>query len=164
TLELVAAAISSIINCPVKTYDECVADGLDVLPNQILDLDLVHKYSFIRQEDEEFVQNPPFRQGGEKDERVERVEKAKKVEKVGKVEKVEKVDHRRSRQGGEKYEKVIHRRSGDEKVVNRRSFVRQDDDKVQVNPDSKILPPQPIQIFVKTSFGRSHSMFAAPNS
>ena len=72
-LALVAAALSSIINCPVKTYDECVADGLDILPNQNLDLDLVHKYSFLRQDDYyEIIQNIPFRQDDKKDEKNER--------------------------------------------------------------------------------------------
>ncbi|CAB4405326.1 unnamed protein product [Rhizophagus irregularis] len=42
-LTLIAAVISSIINCPVKTYDECIAEGLD--PNRTLDPVLVHKYS-----------------------------------------------------------------------------------------------------------------------
>src|SRR5436190_21184909 len=132
-LGLVAAAISSIINCPVKTYDEYLAEGLDALPNQILDLGVVHKYSFVRQGDDKLVQKPLFRQGDEIDEIVERIVR------------------RRSRQVGEKDEKVAHRRSFNEKVVHRRSFVRQDDGKVQVNPNSNILPPHPIQIFVKTS-------------
>ncbi|RIA98217.1 hypothetical protein C1645_686038 [Glomus cerebriforme] len=143
-LALVAAAISSIINCPIKTYDECIADGLNILPNQILDLDLVHKYSFVKEGDDKVVQKPVFRQGDEE------------VEKV----------HRRSKQSGEKDEKVANKRSfrqGDEKVVHRSSFVSRQND-VQTNPDTKILPPQPIQIFVKTSFGKSHSMFVAPNS
>ena len=39
-LGLVATAISSIINYPVKTFDECITNGVDVLPNQILDLDI----------------------------------------------------------------------------------------------------------------------------
>ena len=147
-LALVAAAISSIINCPVKTYDECVADELEVLPDQILDLDLVHKYSFVREGDDEVVQKRPFRQGGKK---------------------TEKIVRRRPRQDGEKDEKVVHRRSRqdgekDKEAVHRRSVVKQDDEKEQVNPDTNILPPQKIQIFVKTSFGRSHSIFVAPKS
>jgi hypothetical protein len=44
-LPLVASAISSIINSPVKTYDECVKDGLKVDPSQILDLDTIFKKS-----------------------------------------------------------------------------------------------------------------------
>ena len=114
-LGLVATAISSIINYPVKTFDECVANGIEVLPNQILDLDMVHKHSFVRQYDDGPVQEPFFTQD------VEIVDEA------------------------------------------RRSFVRRGDE-VQVNPDSNILPSQPIQIFVKTSFGKSHSMFVFPNS
>ncbi|RIA98219.1 hypothetical protein C1645_750559 [Glomus cerebriforme] len=159
-LALVAAALSSIINCPVKTYDECVANGLEISPNQILDLDIVHKYSFVREGDDEVVQKPAFRQG---DEEVEKV-----VQEISRQdgEKDEKVAHRRSRQSG-KDEKVTNRRSyrqqGDEKVVHRRSFVSRQNN-VQANPDTKILPPQPIQIFFKTSFGKSHSMFVTPNS
>ena len=61
-LGLVAAAISSIIDYPVKTFDECVANGIEVLPNQILDLDIVHKYSFVRQDDDRPVQEPSFTQ------------------------------------------------------------------------------------------------------
>src|SRR5437762_58974 len=118
-LGLVATAISSIINYPVKTFDECVANGVDILPNQILDLDIVHKYSFVRQDDDRAVQEPSFTQ----------------------------------------YDEIV----DEGEVVNRRSFVRQGDE-VQVNPDSNILPPQPVQIFVKTSFGKSHSMFVFQNS
>ena len=123
-LGLVAAAISSIIDYPVKTFDECVANGVDVLPNQILDLDIVHKYSFVRQDDDRPVQEPSFTQD---------------------------------------FEIVDEGDEGDVRDVNRRSFVRRGDE-VQVNPDSSILPPRPIQIFVKTSFGKSHSMFVFPNS
>ncbi|CAG8536217.1 uncharacterized protein OCT59_005864 [Rhizophagus irregularis] len=47
-LSLVASAISSIIKCPVKTYDECKADGLKIDPAQILDLDTIYKKSLIR--------------------------------------------------------------------------------------------------------------------
>ncbi|CAB4485332.1 hypothetical protein RhiirA5_365404 [Rhizophagus irregularis] len=47
-LSLVASAISSIIKCPVKTYDECKADGLKIDPVQILDLDTIFKKSLIR--------------------------------------------------------------------------------------------------------------------
>ncbi|CAB4492007.1 unnamed protein product [Rhizophagus irregularis] len=151
-LALVAAALSSIINCPVKTYYECVANELEILPNQVLDLDLVHKYSFVKEGDDKAVPKPSFRQDGEKDEK-------------------EKIVNRRSRQGDKKDEKkVIHRRSRqgnekDEKVVQRRSIVRQEN-LAQVNPDTSNLPlpPQPIQIFFKTSFGRSHSIFVLPNS
>ncbi|CAB4444699.1 unnamed protein product [Rhizophagus irregularis] len=47
-LPLVASAISSIIKCPVKTYDECKADGLKIDLSQILDLDTIYKKSLIR--------------------------------------------------------------------------------------------------------------------
>ncbi|POG70389.1 ubiquitin-related domain-containing protein, partial [Rhizophagus irregularis DAOM 181602=DAOM 197198] len=149
-LSLVAAALSSIINHPVKTYRECVANGLDVLPNQFLDLDLVHKYSFVKEGDDKVVQKPSFRQGDEIDE-------------IDEID--EKVVHRRSRQGDEKNEKNGNRRSRqddekDEKVVDRCSFFNK---KVQGILDINILPPQPIQIFVKASFGKSHSIFVAPN-
>ncbi|CAB4386865.1 hypothetical protein RhiirA5_492520 [Rhizophagus irregularis] len=149
-LSLVAAALSSIINHPVKTYRECVANGLDVLPNQFLDLDLVHKYSFVKEGDDKVVQKPSFRQGDEIDE-------------IDEID--EKVVHRRSRQGDEKNEKNVNRRSRqddekDEKVVDRCSFFNK---KVQGILDINILPPQPIQIFVKASFGKSHSIFVAPN-
>ena len=80
---------------------------------------IVHKYSFVRQDDDRAVQEPSFTQ----------------------------------------YDEIV----DEGEVVNRRSFVRQGDE-VQVNPDSNILPPQPVQIFVKTSFGKSHSMFVFPNS
>ena len=46
-LALVASAISSIINCTVKTYDECVADGLTISPSQILDLDSIYRGSLV---------------------------------------------------------------------------------------------------------------------
>ncbi|CAG8842176.1 9978_t:CDS:1, partial [Racocetra persica] len=48
-LPFIAAALSSIIDCPVKTYDECIDEGLD--PNKILDIDLVHKYSLAESND-----------------------------------------------------------------------------------------------------------------
>ncbi|PKY50906.1 ubiquitin-like protein [Rhizophagus irregularis] len=47
-LSLVASAISSIIKCPVKTYDECKAGGLKIDPAQILNLDTIFKKSLIR--------------------------------------------------------------------------------------------------------------------
>ncbi|RGB38131.1 hypothetical protein C1646_756065 [Rhizophagus diaphanus] len=47
-LPLVASAISSIIKCPVKTYDECKADGLKIDLSQILDLDTIYKKSLTR--------------------------------------------------------------------------------------------------------------------
>jgi hypothetical protein len=47
-LSFVASAISSIINSPVKTYDECVKDGLKIDPSQILDLDTIYKKSLPR--------------------------------------------------------------------------------------------------------------------
>ncbi|GBB94550.1 hypothetical protein RclHR1_02380009 [Rhizophagus clarus] len=164
-LALVAAAISSIINCPVKTYDECVADGLEVLPNKFLDLDLVHKYSFVREGDDKAAQKPSFRQGDEKDEEEETVHSQD-----GKKD--EKVINKRSRKSGDKDEKVINRRSRqsgekDEKIVRRYSKQggeKKNENLDQVTPDTNNLPPQPIQIFVKTSFGKSHSMFVAPNS
>ncbi|POG79124.1 ubiquitin-related domain-containing protein, partial [Rhizophagus irregularis DAOM 181602=DAOM 197198] len=56
-LPLVASAISSIINKPVKTYDECKIKGLKVDPSQILDLDTFHKKSFTRIEPKNMV--PP---------------------------------------------------------------------------------------------------------
>jgi hypothetical protein len=56
-LPLVASAISSIINKPVKTYDECKIKGLKVDPSQILDLDTIHKKSFTRIEPKNMV--PP---------------------------------------------------------------------------------------------------------
>ncbi|CAG8820920.1 16532_t:CDS:2, partial [Gigaspora rosea] len=60
-LPFIATAISSIIDCPVKTYDECVAEGLD--PNKTLDLDIVHKYSLPKiNANGEFVRRPTFKQ------------------------------------------------------------------------------------------------------
>ncbi|CAG8555086.1 4045_t:CDS:1, partial [Gigaspora margarita] len=60
-LPLIAAALSSIIDYPVKTYDECIAEGLD--PNKILDIELIHKYSLAESNDYgEFVQRPIFKQ------------------------------------------------------------------------------------------------------
>ncbi|CAB4393438.1 unnamed protein product [Rhizophagus irregularis] len=58
-LPLVASAISSIIESPVKTYDECIANGLKIDPSQILDLDTIYKRSLTRINEEvlEFV--PP---------------------------------------------------------------------------------------------------------
>ncbi|RGB32148.1 hypothetical protein C1646_670347 [Rhizophagus diaphanus] len=166
-LALVAAALSSIINCPVKTYYECVANELEILPNQILDLDLVHKYSFVKEGDDKAVPKPSFRQDDEKDEKEKIVNRRSRQ---GDKKDEKKVIHRRSRQGNEKDEKDVQRRSRqgnekDEKVVQRRSVVRQEN-LAQVNPDTSNLPlpPQPIQIFFKTSFGRSHSIFVLPNS
>ncbi|RGB41410.1 hypothetical protein C1646_310306 [Rhizophagus diaphanus] len=52
-LQLVASAISSIIESPVKTYDECIANGLKIDPSQILDLDTIHKRSLRRINEEE---------------------------------------------------------------------------------------------------------------
>ncbi|RGB41398.1 hypothetical protein C1646_310129 [Rhizophagus diaphanus] len=55
-LQLVASAVSSIIESPVKTYDECIANGLKIDPSQILDLDTIHKRSLARINEElEFV-------------------------------------------------------------------------------------------------------------
>ncbi|KAF0396190.1 ubiquitin domain-containing protein [Gigaspora margarita] len=60
-LPLIAAAVSSIIDYPVKTHDECIAEGLD--PNKILDIELIHKYSLTESNDNgEFVQRPIFKQ------------------------------------------------------------------------------------------------------
>ncbi|CAG8815270.1 10643_t:CDS:2, partial [Gigaspora margarita] len=60
-LPLIAAAVSSIIDYPVKTYDECIAEGLD--PNKILDIELIHKYSITESNDNgEFVKRPMFKQ------------------------------------------------------------------------------------------------------
>src|SRR2546421_218993 len=53
-LKLVAAAISSVINFPVKTHDECA----NFSDSQILDLDAVHKHSF-----RQGVEGNVFRQG-----------------------------------------------------------------------------------------------------
>ncbi|RIB04049.1 hypothetical protein C2G38_2285454 [Gigaspora rosea] len=59
-LPLIAAALSYIIDYPVKTYDECIAEGLD--PNNILDIELIHKYSLAESNDNgEFVQRPIFK-------------------------------------------------------------------------------------------------------
>jgi hypothetical protein len=47
-LELVASAISSMINVPVKTYDECLANGWKIPPTQFLDVSNIHKSSLNR--------------------------------------------------------------------------------------------------------------------
>ncbi|CAG8781701.1 38138_t:CDS:1 [Gigaspora margarita] len=60
-LPLIAAAISSIIDFPVKTYDDCIAEGLD--PNKTFDIELIHKYSLtVSNDNGEFVQRPIFKQ------------------------------------------------------------------------------------------------------
>jgi hypothetical protein len=46
-LSLVASAMSSILDMPVKTYDECVANGYTISPEQILDLNFVHRKSLV---------------------------------------------------------------------------------------------------------------------
>ena len=79
-LSLAASALSSILNIPVKTYDECVANGYSVSPEQILDINFIHRNSLIRVEDEvnevndistftysndsNFCQKPFWRQSG----------------------------------------------------------------------------------------------------
>ncbi|RIA90197.1 hypothetical protein C1645_805894 [Glomus cerebriforme] len=47
-LALVASAMSSILNIPVKTYDECVANGYIVSSEQILDINFIHRNSLMR--------------------------------------------------------------------------------------------------------------------
>ncbi|CAB5189768.1 unnamed protein product [Rhizophagus irregularis] len=48
-LELVASAISSMINVPVKTYDECLAKGWKKIPpEQFLDIGRIHESSLNR--------------------------------------------------------------------------------------------------------------------
>ncbi|GBB96653.1 hypothetical protein RclHR1_02800003 [Rhizophagus clarus] len=71
-LPLVASAISTIIDSPVKTYDECVNNGLTINPSQILDVDTIHKRSLTRiefedndpPEDVEFKCNDPPKEIG----------------------------------------------------------------------------------------------------
>ncbi|CAB4414226.1 unnamed protein product [Rhizophagus irregularis] len=46
-LSLVASAMSSILDIPVKTYDECIANGYTISPEQILDLNFIHNNSLM---------------------------------------------------------------------------------------------------------------------
>ncbi|CAG8766047.1 23589_t:CDS:2, partial [Gigaspora rosea] len=48
-LPLIAAAVSSMTDYPVKTYNECIAEGLDL--DKILDIELIHKYSIPESND-----------------------------------------------------------------------------------------------------------------
>ncbi|GES74417.1 ubiquitin-related domain-containing protein [Rhizophagus clarus] len=56
-LSLFASAISAMIKSPVKTYDECVANGMTIKPSQILDLDTIYKKTLNRIESKDIV--PP---------------------------------------------------------------------------------------------------------
>ncbi|CAI2169869.1 4697_t:CDS:2 [Funneliformis geosporum] len=47
-LVLVASAMSAMLKTPVKTYDECVANGYEILPAQILDINTVHSLLLFR--------------------------------------------------------------------------------------------------------------------
>ena len=47
-LAFVASAISSIIDSPVKTYNECINNRLTIDRKKILDLDTIYKKSLIR--------------------------------------------------------------------------------------------------------------------
>ena len=49
-LSLVASAMSAILDIPVKTYDECIANGYAISPEQILDIDFIHRNSLMRVE------------------------------------------------------------------------------------------------------------------
>ena len=51
-LSLVASAMSSILNIPVKTYDECVANGYTVSSEQFLDINFIHRNSLMCVRDE----------------------------------------------------------------------------------------------------------------
>ncbi|GBC02582.1 hypothetical protein RclHR1_00470012 [Rhizophagus clarus] len=51
-LSLVASAMSSILDIPVKTYDECVANEYTISPEQILDINFVHTISLMHVKNE----------------------------------------------------------------------------------------------------------------
>ena len=61
-LELVAAAMSAILDTPVKSYNEYVAIGYDVESAQVLDLDNVHGNSLMLlrpSESDEYISSAP---------------------------------------------------------------------------------------------------------
>src|SRR5579862_5553065 len=47
-LSLVASAMSAILDIPVKTYNECIANGYVISPEQILDVDFIHRNYLMR--------------------------------------------------------------------------------------------------------------------
>ncbi|CAI2190395.1 12983_t:CDS:1 [Funneliformis geosporum] len=64
-LVLVASAMSTMLKTPVKTYDECVANGYEVLPEQILDINTVHSLLLFRHETGERERNTEYREPSE---------------------------------------------------------------------------------------------------
>ncbi|CAG8767512.1 21607_t:CDS:2, partial [Gigaspora rosea] len=59
-LPLIATAISSITNYPIKIYNECIAEGLDL--NKISDIELIYKYSIQESNSNgKLVQWPTFK-------------------------------------------------------------------------------------------------------
>jgi hypothetical protein len=62
-LGLVAAALSSLLNTPIKTYDDYVASGYDVESAQFLDLSAVHGNSLMLIRPSEEEDNPKLSKG-----------------------------------------------------------------------------------------------------